>query len=61
MNRDTDGTMCSIAGELGVRMRMRSFNRAETKNQHDADKGQPASKVALLELVMRKQFLRVKP
>jgi hypothetical protein len=61
MNGDTDGTMCSIAGELGVRMRVRGFNGAEAKNQHDADDGQPASEGARLELASREQLLRVKP
>ena len=35
MNGDTNGTMCSVAGELGIRMRVRGLNGTETKNQHD--------------------------
>lgn len=61
MNGDTDGTMRSTAGDLGVWMRVRGLNGAEAKNQHDADKGQPASEGARFELGNRKQFLRVKP
>ncbi len=53
MSGDTDGTMRSVAGKLGVRMRVRGFNGAEAKNQQDADDAQPASKGARLELVNR--------
>jgi hypothetical protein len=61
MNGDTDGTMRSTAGDLGLWMRVRGLNGAEAKNQHDADQGQPASEWARLELVNRKQFLSEKP
>jgi len=61
MNGDTDGTMRSTAGDLGIWMRVRSLNGAEAKDQHNADQGQPASEGARFELGNRKQFLRVKP
>jgi hypothetical protein len=61
MNGNTDGTMCSTAGELGVRMRVRGLNGTEAKHQHDADERQPTSIAARLELVKREQFIRVKP
>src|SRR4051794_10637100 len=51
MNGNTDNTMCSIAGELGVRMRVRRFKSAETKNQQHADEGQPASEESRVGLV----------
>ncbi len=61
MNGNTNGTMRSTAGNLGVWMRVRGLDGAEAKNQQDADDAQPASKEARLELVNREQFLRVKP
>jgi hypothetical protein len=59
MNRDTNGTMRSTAGNLGVWMGVRGLNGAEAKNQQDADNAQPASKGARFELVNREQFLGV--
>ena len=58
MNGNTNGTMRSTAGNLGVWMRVRGLDGAEAKNQQDADNAQPASKGARLELVNREQLIR---